>query len=59
MGAPQHQNGEFEESYSFDDSYIEPRSGQLGEDWDTMMEEFFDEYEDFRDINIPSSDDDI
>ena len=59
MGAQQQQKGQFKESYSFDDSYIEPNSGQLGEDWDTMMEEFFDEYEDFRDVNVPSSDEDI
>jgi hypothetical protein len=57
MGTTQHQNGQFEESYSFDDSHMEPNPGQLGDDWDTMMEEYFDDYEDFRDIDMPSSDD--
>ncbi|MDH5545936.1 MAG: hypothetical protein OEZ43_10100 [Gammaproteobacteria bacterium] len=60
MGRPGHANEEgYEESYSFEDSYFEPTSGQLGEDWDTLMEEYFDDYEDFKDVNFPDSDDDL
>lgn len=46
-----------EESYLFDDSSFEPNPSQLGDDWDTMMEEYMDEYEEFNDVGFPKLDD--
>jgi len=49
-----------EESYTFEDSYFEQNSSaQLGDDWDTMMDEFLDDYEDFSDVDFPARDDDF
>lgn len=48
-----------DENYRFEESYKEPTSVQLTDDWDTMMEEYYDDYDDFNDIDIPDVDDDI
>ncbi|MDH5229996.1 MAG: hypothetical protein OEZ58_06895 [Gammaproteobacteria bacterium] len=48
-----------DDSFFFDDGYREPNSVHITEDWDTMMEEFYDDYEDFGDVDFPAVDDDI
>lgn len=49
---------ESEESFFLDESYKEPNSVHITEDWDTMMEDFYDDYEDFQDVDFPSPDED-
>ncbi len=41
-----------------DDAYKEPISIQIDDEWDTMMEEYFDEIDDFQDIDFPRLDND-
>lgn len=50
---------ESEDSFFFEESYKEPASVYITESWDTMMEEYYDEYDDFQDIDVPTPDDDI
>lgn len=38
--------------------YKEPNSVHIGDDWDTMMEDFIDDFDDYQDLNFPSVDDD-
>lgn len=53
--------GEFrEELIPMDEkNYREPNSLHIAEDWDTMMEDFLDDFDDYQDINFTSSDDDL
>jgi len=48
-----------DENYRFEESYKEPASAQITDDWDTVMDDYYDEYEDFNDVDIPNVDDDI
>lgn len=48
-----------EDSFFFEESYKEPSSVYITENWDTMMEEYYDDYDDFHDIDMPTPDDDI
>lgn len=44
----------FEDSYMLDDQrYSEPMSVQITDDWDTMMEEYLDDIDDFGDMDFP------
>jgi len=47
-----------EDSMFFDDVGRDNDSVYISEDWDTMMEEFYDDYEDFQDVDFPTLDDD-
>ncbi len=38
---------EAEDSYFIDDAQLEPNSVHITDDWDTQMEEYFDDFEDF------------
>ncbi|HFE39158.1 MAG TPA: hypothetical protein ENK06_12190 [Gammaproteobacteria bacterium] len=43
---------------SFDDKmYREPNSVHLAEDWNTSMEDFIDDFDDYQDLNFPNLDD--
>jgi len=42
-----------------DTQYKEPSSLHITEEWDTIMEDFLDDFDDYQDVNFPSSDDDI
>jgi len=42
-----------------DKTYNEPASVYITDDWDTAMEDFMDDFDDYQDINFPTSDDDI
>ena len=44
---------------SNESSYNEPASVYITEDWDTLMEDFLDDFDDYQDVNFPSTDDDI
>lgn len=46
--------------FSMDDNtpYREPNSIHITDDWDTMMEDFIDDFDDYRDVNFPTTDDD-
>lgn len=41
-----------------DRPYIEPNSVHITDDWDTMIEDFIDDFDDYQDVNFPSADDD-
>lgn len=41
-----------------DKPYNEPNSVHIGDDWDTMIEDFIDDFDDYQDVNFPSIDDD-
>lgn len=43
---------ELEDKYRLDPSYREPVSIQISDDWDTMMEEYMDEFQDFGDPDL-------
>ena len=45
-------------SPSDDKPYKEPNSVHIGDDWDTMMEDFIDDFDDYQDVNFPNMDDD-
>ena len=48
------------EFLSMDDSfYKEPNSVHISEDWDTIMEDFLDDFDDYQDVNFPRIDDDV
>jgi len=47
-----------EDAVSLDDkNYHEPNSVHISEDWDTIMEDFLDDFDDYQDINMPTNDD--
>lgn len=47
-----------EEAISMDDkNYREPNSVHISEEWDTMMEDFIDEFDDFQDVGFSSDED--
>jgi len=51
--------GGHEEAISMDDKmYREPNSVHISDDWDTIMEDFLDDFDDYQDINLPTNDDD-
>lgn len=39
--------------------YREPISVHFSEDWDTLMEDFLDDFDDYQDVDFPAADDDI
>ena len=48
-----------EEAVSMDDkTYREPSSVHISDEWDTIMEDFLDDFDDYQDMNLPSNDDD-
>ncbi|MDH3325658.1 MAG: hypothetical protein OEM38_02935 [Gammaproteobacteria bacterium] len=48
-----------EEAISMDDKvYREPNSVHISDDWDTIMEDFLDDFEDYQDTGLPPSNDD-
>jgi len=48
-----------DEMLSMDDKpYREPNSVHITDDWDTMMEDFLDDFDDYQDVNFPTTDDD-
>ena len=49
----------YEDSFFLEDMEGEPKSIYLDDDWDTMMEDFGDEYDEFNDIDFPTLDDDF
>jgi len=42
-----------------DKPYTEPNSLHITDDWDTMMEDYLDDFDDYQDISFPTPDDDI
>lgn len=51
---------EFEEFIPMDDKvYREPSSVHLSEDWDTLMEDFLDDFDDYHDLDFPTPDEDL
>ncbi|MCF6299293.1 MAG: hypothetical protein L3J01_05375 [Thiomicrorhabdus sp.] len=38
-------------------TYHEPNSVHLADDWNTSMEEFIDDFDDYQDLNLPGMDD--
>ena len=55
--SPQGDSGDF---LSMDDGvYREPNSLHISEDWDTLMEDFLDDFEDYTDVDFPTPDDDF
>ena len=44
---------------SEDSTYNEPASVYITEDWDKLMEDFLDDFDDYQDVNFPYIDDDI
>ncbi len=52
------ENGK-EEAFSLDDKvYNEPNSVHISDDWDTIMEDFLDDFDDYQDFSMPNNDDD-
>jgi len=48
-----------EEAISMDDkTYREPNSVHISDDWDTIMEDFLDDFDDYQDLNMPTNDED-
>ena len=48
------------EQFSMDEKpYHEPNSVHISEDWDTIMEDFLDDFDDYQDVNFPRIDDDV
>jgi len=51
--------GGSEEAMSTDDKiYHEPNSVHISDDWDTIMEDFLDDYDEHQDMNGSSNDED-
>lgn len=51
---------EFDDHMSMDDHvYREPNSLYISEDWDTLMEDFLDDFEDYQDVDFPTPDEDF
>lgn len=47
------------EAMSVDDkTYREPNSVHITDEWDTIMEDFLDDFDEYQDVNAPSNDDD-
>jgi len=42
-----------------DKTYREPNSVHITDDWDTLMEDFLDDFDDYNDIDFPSTDEDF
>ncbi len=42
-----------------DKTYTEPNSVRITDDWNTSIEDFGDDYDDYQDLNFPSTDDDF
>jgi len=59
MRQVQNQAEPIDESFQFEESYKEPVSIQITDDWDTVMDDYYDEYDDFNDIDLPHADDDF
>ncbi len=63
MGKAQHENAsqaKFEDLMSIDDNvYREPHSVNITENWETSMEDFLDDFEDYQDIDFPTPDRDL
>lgn len=55
------QRSEFEDFMSMDDQHVyrEPNSLHISDDWDTLMEDFLDDFEDYTDVDFPKPDDDF
>ncbi len=48
-----------EEAMSMDDkTYREPNSVHISDEWDTIMEDFLDDFDDYQDGMFPSNDED-
>ncbi|MDH5377225.1 MAG: hypothetical protein OEX00_02745 [Gammaproteobacteria bacterium] len=47
-----------DDSMYLEENFRDGESVYITEDWDTMMEEFYDDYEDFQDVDFPTLDDD-
>jgi len=48
-----------EEAVSMDDkTYREPNSVHISEEWDTIMEDFLDDFDDYQDVGLPTNDED-
>lgn len=46
--------------FSMDDgAYREPNSLHISDEWDTLMEDFLDDFDDYNDIDFPSADDEF
>ena len=39
--------------------YKEPNSVHISDDWDTLMEDFLDDFDDYNDLDFPDMDDDF
>ncbi len=51
--------GDFDEYRSMEDGgYREPNSLHISDDWDTLMEDFLDDFEDYQDVDFPKPDED-
>ena len=52
-------DGGKEEAVSLDDKiYNEPNSVHISDEWDTIMEDFLDDFDDYQDIGSPKNDSD-
>lgn len=48
------------ELFSMDENfYKEPNSVHISDDWDTLMEDFLDDFDDYNDLNFPDLDDEL
>ncbi|MDX1811467.1 MAG: hypothetical protein R3240_05940 [Gammaproteobacteria bacterium] len=48
------------EYLSMDDkTYREPNSVHISDEWDTLMEDFLDDFDDYTDVDFPSPDDEF
>jgi hypothetical protein len=48
-----------EEAVSVDDKvYREPNSVHISDEWDTIMEDFLDDFDDYQDLGASNNDDD-
>jgi len=49
----------YEEAVSMDDKlYREPSSVHISDEWDTVMEDFLDDFDDYQDMSFPINDED-
>ena len=47
-----------EKSSRDDKTFHEPNSVHLADDWNTSVEDFIDDFDDYQDLNFPAMDDD-
>ena len=56
MGKVYYKDGQNEVKAADENTYTEPASVYITEDWDTLMEDFLDDFDDYQDVSFPSDD---